>query len=317
MAFTSLGDDPVPGDGNASYDTFVHDRNTGETTWISVDSAGIEGNGHCFSPSISANGRLVAFDSLADNLVPGDDNGSYDVFVHDRKTGETTRISVNSAGIEGNDNCFSPSISASGRFVAFQSLADNVVPGDGNASNDIFVHDRKTGETTRVSVDSVGSGGNDHCFIPSISANGRLVAFQGRAGNLVPGDGNVSDDIFVHDRKTGETTRVSVDSGGIEAGDFSFEPAISPNGRLVAFKGRATNLVPGDGNVSDDVFVHERKTGETTRVSLDSAGVEGNGTSYQPSISANGRFVAFGSVSGNLVEGDGNASDDVFVHDRK
>ena len=151
--------------------------------------------------SISANGRYVAFHSYASNLVPGDGNGQPDVFVHDRKKGLTTRLSVNSAGVEGNGQSYGPSISANGRYVAFRSYASNLVPGDGNEEPDVFVHDRKKGLTTRVSVDSAGFEGNGQSYDPSISANGRYVAFRSYASNLVPEDGNGQPDVFVHDRK--------------------------------------------------------------------------------------------------------------------
>jgi Tol biopolymer transport system component len=316
VAFSSGASNLVPGDTNGVADIFVHDQKTGTTTRVSVDSAGNEGNGDSFAPSISANGRFIAFQSDATNLVPGDTNSTFDVFVHDRKTGSTTRVSVDSAGNEGNDFSGGPSISADGRFVAFTSFASNLVPGETNLTADVFVHDQKTGTTTRVSVDSAGNEGNDFSFAPSISANGRFVAFESDATNLVPGDTNSTFDAFVHDQKTGSTTRVSVDSAGNEGNGDSFAPSISANGRFIAFQSDATNLVPGDTNSTFDVFVHDQKTGSTTRVSVDSAGNEGNFGSFSPSIGANGRFVAFSSNATNLVPGDTNGDVDVFVHDR-
>jgi Tol biopolymer transport system component len=153
-------------------------------------------------PAISADGRFVAFWSNADNLVVGDTNGASDVFVHDRETGVTERISVDSAGNQGNNDSLEPAISADGRFVAFLSGADNLVSGDTNGNLDIFVHDRETDVTERVSVDSVGNQGNNHSLEPAISADGRFVAFRSYANNLVPGDTNSTADVFVHDRKT-------------------------------------------------------------------------------------------------------------------
>jgi len=316
VAFYSYASNLVPGDGNGTSDIFVHDRKKGLTTRVSVDSAGVEGNGQSSGPSISANGRFVAFYSEASNLVPEGGNGTYDVFVHDRKKGLTTRVSVDSAGAEGSGSSSWPSISANGRYVAFNSYASNLVPEDGNGTYDVFVHDRKKGRTTRVSVDSAGVEGNGLSYLPSISANGRYVAFISEASNLVPEDGNGMTDVFVHDRKKGRTTRVSVDSAGAEGNGFSQNPSISSNGRFVAFNSNASNLVPEDGNGMTDVFVHDRKKGRTMRVSVDSAGAEGNGFSQNPSISSNGRFVAFDSKASNLVPGDGNGRD-VFVHDRK
>jgi Tol biopolymer transport system component len=239
----------------------------GPTTRVSVNSAGEETNLGAARPSISANGRFVAFTSSASNLVPDDTNGQDDVFVHDRKTGVTTRVSVNSAGEE----------ATGGGFPIFGNSSTNLVPGDTNGTVDVFVHDRKTGGTTRVSVNSAGEEGGRSSDSPSISASGRFVAFQSFASNLVPEDTNGTIDVFVHDRKTGVTTRVSVDSAGGEGtggvGPFgSFDPSISATGRFVAFDSFASNLVPGDTNEVTDAFVHDRKTGVTSRVSVDSAG---------------------------------------------
>jgi Tol biopolymer transport system component len=316
VAFRSLATNLVPDDTNGTTDVFLHDRKTGTTTRVSVDSAGAEGNGQSFEASISDSGRFVAFSSEASNLVPDDTNGMTDVFLHDRKTGTTTRVSVDSAGIEGDGPSFDPSISADGRFVAFTSMASNLVPGDTPLS-DVYVHDAKTGTTTRVSTDSAGLPGNSSSFMPSISDTGRFVAFASMASDLVPDDTNGAIDVFVHDLKTGATARASVDSAGIQGNGVSWEPSISGNGRAVAFHSEASNLVPGDTNASvatGDVFVHDLRTGDTIRVSVDSAGNEGNGVSFAPSISDNGRVVAFNSGASNLVPGDTNETADVFVH---
>ena len=203
----------------------------------------------------------------------------------------TWRVSVDSAGVEGNGWCAHPqSISGDGRFVAFDSHADNLVPGDTNRRRDVFVHDRQTGTTTRVSVDSSGVQGDGSSSLPSISVDGRFVAFESGATNLVSGDTNRRLDVFVHDRQTGTTTRVSVDSSGVQGDGSSFVPSISGDGHFVAFHSFARNLVPGDNNAAGDVFVHGRQTGATQRVSVDSSGVEGNGSSLAPKISGDGRF---------------------------
>ena len=316
MSFEADATNLVAGDTNTSRDAFVHDRITGETTRVSVDSAGVEGNDTSADSTISANGRYVVFTSLATNLVASDTNGKQDIFVHDRTTGETTRVSVDSDGVAGNGQSQAPTLSPNGRYAAFASVANNLVAGDTNGTRDIFVHDQTTGETTRVSVDSAGDEGNSASTESVLSADGRYVAFEADATNLVAGDANAKSDIFVHDRDTGETTRVSVDSAGAEATDTSNYPALSADGRYVAFTSLATDLVAADTNASRDIFVHDRTTGETTRVSVDSAGAEGNGVSNYPSISADGRYVAFYSASTDLVAGDTNAAGDVFVHDR-
>ena len=377
VAFSSSSSNLVPQDTNGTSDVFVHDRQTGETTRVSVDSTGNQWYRESSYPlSISADGRYVAFASA--NLAPG---GIWEVFVHDRQTGETTRVSVDSSGNQafasseqpaisddgryvafravwgtknhifvrdrvmgittsmsvdsagnlGNGGSAYPAISADGRYVAFSSFASNLVPGDTNTCGiincaDVFVHDRQTGETTRVSVDNMGNQGNGESNDQvSISADGRFVAFSSFSSNLILGDtstcGGYSEpgecqDIFVHDRQTGETTRVSVDSAGNKADLFSAHPAISADGRYVAFFSPASNLVPEEANYRADGFVRDRQAGETTRVSVDGAGNPGNDWSDYPAISADGRYVAFSSLADNLVPGDTNDSDDIFVHDR-
>jgi Tol biopolymer transport system component len=320
VAFHSAATNLVLGDTNGSEDIFVHDRVTAETARVSVSTGGGQANGGSASPAISADGRYVAFHSWATNLVPGDTNGVDDIFVHDRVTGETARVSVSSDGAQANSDSWSPAISADGCYVAFHSRANNMVPGDTNNAWDIFVHDRATGATSRVSVSSAGAQSNGLSRSASISADGRYVAFSSTAANLVPGDTNGLDDIFVHDRATGETARVSVSSDGAQATGFSqgsFWPAISADGRHVAFSSTATNLVPGDTNDVTDIFVHDRVTGETARVSVSFDGAQATGgESWWSSISADGRYVAFQSGATNLVLGDTNFVIDVFVRDR-
>src|SRR4028118_1687458 len=198
-------------------------------TLVSVDSAGNQANRDSYTPSISADGRFVAFYSQASNIVPGDTNNSYDTFVRDTLTNTTTLVSLDSAGNQGNSDSYSASISADGRFVAFSSEASNIVPGDTNNYADIFVRDRLTNTTTRVSVDSAGNQGNGNNFTnfvstPSISADGRFVAFSSNASNLVPGDTTNNNDIFVRDRLTNTTTLVSVDSAGNQGNTDSNNP---------------------------------------------------------------------------------------------
>lgn len=317
VAFLSVATNLVVGDTNGAADVFVHNRLSGRTSRVSADSTGQQGNADSVAPAISASGRFVAFESLASNLVAGDTNGVRDVFVHDRRAGVITRLSVDSAGRQGNRKSTRPAISVTGRFVAFESFASNLVGGDTNGVQDVFVHDPITGRTNRVSVDSAGSQGNGHSFDPAISANGRFVAFISAASNLVLDDTNGVIDIFVHDRSTGGTTRVSVDSAGGQGNDHSRHPSICGKGRFIAFHSAASNLVEGDTNAVLDVFVHDRSTGVIRRVSVDTDGHQGNFSSLDPAISARGCFVAFESFASNLVLGDTNDDTDVFVHDRK
>ena len=319
VAFGSYASNLVAGDTNGAGDIFVHDRQTGTTTRVSVSSAGEGGNDQSEDPSLSADGRFVAFNSGASNLVAGDTNDAWDIFVHDRQTGTTSRVSVSSAGEEGNNGSGDPSLSADGRFVAFTSYASNLVAGDTNGTHDIYVHDRQTGTTIHVSVSSTGQQGNGGSWVPSLSADGRFVAFYSSASNLVAGDTNGTHDIFVHDRQTGTTTRVSVSSAGQEGNGGSYDPSLSADGRFVAFQSGASNLIAGDTNDLSDIFVHDRQTDTTTRVSVSSAGQQGTdyGDSRSPSLSADGRFVAFHSYASNLVAGDTNGAGDIFVHDRQ
>jgi Tol biopolymer transport system component len=322
----------------------------GTTAVVSVDSAGVLANATSQSPAISTDGRYVAFQSYATNLVAGDTNRCTDIFVHDRQTGVTTRISVDSAGIQANNESESPAISADGRYVAFVSRASNLIPADTNPQRDVFVHDRDTGKTTRVSVDSAGLEANHQSTSPTLSADGRYVAFVTRADNLAPGiphSSGVVDFVVVHDRDSRETTLASVSSSGI-VGDGKY-PAISADGRYVAFESHSL-LVPDDTGSWDDIFVHDRQTGETTRVSVviddtnsasdifvhdretakttrvsvssteiqanGSSGTTGIGLPVSPTISADGRDVSFSSSASNLVAGDTNGNVDIFVHDR-
>ena len=320
VAFASGATDLVSDDNNEFDDVYLHDRLTGETTRVSLSSAGAEGNSWSRFPSISANGRYVAFLSRASNLVSDDSNDTADVYVHDQSTGQTERVSLSSGGAGGNGGparLTGPSISADGRYVAFHSEASNLVSGDNNTCEDIFVHDRLTGQTERVSLSSDGVEGDSWSTSPSISADGRYVAFISWASNLVSGDSNDTADAYLHDRVTGQTERVSLSNYGVGANSGSDHPSISADGRYVAFSSGASNLVSEDSNGNEDIFVRHQRTGQTERVSLASDGTEGNGDSAAPSISADGRYVAFASGASNLASGDNNGHEDIFVRDRE
>ena len=319
VAFDSDANNLVAGNGSEFLDVFVYDRQTGTTTRVSVALGGGATDGHSLNASLSADGRFVAFDSDAGNLVSGDSNEIPDIFVYDRQTGSTTLVSRNTEGGDADGFSVFPSLSADGRFVAFDSDATNLVAGDGNDFTDIFVHDRLTGTTTRVSRNTEGGDPDGESFFPSLSGNGRFVAFESDAPNLVGDDQNGDTDIFMFDRQTGTTTRVSKSTGGGDTDDESFNPSISENGRRVAFESFATNLVTGgggeDANDFEDIFVYDRLTGTTTRMSRDTQGEEPNGDSLNASLSADGRFVAFQSEGTNLIAGDENDFADVFLFD--
>jgi len=314
VAFASLATNLAAPEAEEVVNVFVHEQRTGQTVRISDGPDGRGGDGDSRSPVLSGDGSVVAFESNASNLVPGDTNGVWDVFVRDRPSGRTTRVSVDSGGAQGNGGSFSPSISADGRFVAFASEATALVPGDHNRAEDVFVRDRRTGRTTLVSVDSAGKPGNGDSYSPSISADGRFVAFASEATNLVPGDTNGATDVFVHDRESGRTTRVSLASNGAQIDGDAYTPSISGDGRYVAFTTDAGNVVPGDANRASDVFVHDRRTGRTVLVSAGPDGHPSDRGSFTPSLSADGRSVAF-VTDGALVADDTNNTEDVYVAD--
>ncbi len=329
VAFGSDASNLVAGDTNADHDIFVHDRLTGGTTRVSVSSNGEQADHDTGGADISANGRYVVFHSLASNLVDGDTNWVEDIFVHDLVTQQIARLSLASDGTEGNSRSTYPSISADGRFVAFQSLASNLVDGDDNGVEDIFMHDMQTGQTTRVSVSSSGEQGNQWSDQAAISPDGLYITFRSYASNLVEGDANnVCDtdqdgvyddncqDIFLHNLLSGATTIVSVASDGSPANNWSGWPSVSENGRYVAFKSWAEHLVENDTNAWSDIFVRDTLTGETTRVSVATDETQADNYSNFPSISADGRYVAFDSCASNLVKDDYNERFDIFLHDR-
>jgi Tol biopolymer transport system component len=316
VAFESDATNLVTGDTNGTRDILVKDRQTGAVELVSVSSSGVQGDGISEHAAISADGRYVAFLSSATNLVAGDTNGVGDIFVHDRQTGATERVSVATNGTQGNDYCIYPVITPDGRFVAFPSYSSNLVAGDTNADVDVFVRDRLNGTTERVSVASDGTQGDGGGALPSISADGRFVSFFSWATNLVPGDTNGFDDAFVHDRWTGATERISVATNGTQGDSDSRGTSMSADGRFVAFVSAAANFDPADTNGRADIYVHDRQSGTTERVSVATNGTQGNQDSWWPSISADGNRVAFASYASTLVPNDTNVNDDVFVHDR-
>jgi Tol biopolymer transport system component len=318
VAFSSEAENLVDGDVNGFNDVFVHDwaEDEGVTTLVSVASDGTQANGASNSPFISEDGRFVVFCSDASNLVAGDTNGFADIFVHDLTDGSTERVSVN-GGVEGNNTSSSPSISADGQYVVFASTADNLVSGDTNEAEDIFLYNRQNGQLVLVSA-ALGSTqpANDLSENPIISADGRFVAFDSRASDLVSDDINGRGDIFVRDLTSGTTERVSVSSTGEEANNYSFDPTINDDGRYIAFRSYANNLVSDDTNYQADIFLHDRTDGSTVRVNLSSTGEEAlGGPSLEASLNGDGRFVAFHSFASNLVPDDDNDDSDVFVRD--
>jgi Tol biopolymer transport system component len=304
-------------DTNDGPDVFVRDRKSGTTERVSVASDGTEANEVSLYPVISANGRFVLFESLASNLDADDTNASWDVFLHDRKTDVTRRVSLAEDGTEGNGSSFlyGASLSSNGRYATFYSSATTFHPSATSGQYQVFRVDLKTGALALVSTDAGGVQGDDYSGDPSISPNGRFVAFYSRATNIVAGDGNAAADVFVFDRKTGSMRRASVASDGTPSDGNSYDPAVSNNGNVVAFYSDATNLVASDTNGGYDVFLHDFRSGQTLRLSQTAAGVQVPAGAYECAISQSGKTVVFYTESDGIVPEDDNGTADVFAYD--
>ena len=317
ILFSSRASNLVDGDSNGLEDVFLRDLVSGQTTLISRSSGGALGNGDSLEPSLSADGRWAAFHSNASNLVDaGDTNGTWDVFLRDLVNQQTTLASRDSNGILGNGASYSPALSGDGCYLAFYSWASNLVTGDTNNAPDVFRRHLcgAPAVTERVSLTLGGAQANGGSYSPDISADGQRIAFHSLASDLVTGDTNGTPDVFVRDLATPPSTkRVSQHSNGTGGNSSSQSAAISPDGRYVAFRSHATNLVDGDSNGVLDVFLHDLQTSATSRVSLDSAGVQGNGESDAPDLASHAAVVVFDSLANNLVADDTNAARDVFA----
>ncbi len=265
------------------------------TIRVSVPNDGGQATGSSGFPAISADGRWITYQSGAPNLVDGDTNATSDVFLYDRDTGTTRRVSVRSDGGQASNGSGDPAISGDGRWIAYNSFAPNLVDGDTNATDDVFLYDRDTGATRRVSVRSDGGQASAYSGFPAISADGRWIAFHSTAPNLVDGDTNGSADVFLYDRDTGSTRRISVRSDGGQANGSSTYASMSTDGRLITYSSNAANLVDGDTNNQDDLFVFDRDTGTTRLATTEDFG-------------PNASVMAVGSCSSrlasNVVAGD-------------
>jgi Tol biopolymer transport system component len=331
VAFSSRATNLVNGDTNGVEDVFLRDRLLDQTTRVSVSSDEEEANGASYLPLVSADGRLVAFRSVATNLAPG--HGVEGFFVHDRLTGLTLRIPLGPTGQnperprtrsrrEVCDRWCVNAVDANGGAFVLTS-SSRLVRSDRNGVRDVFVNVR--GRTIRVTVGGHGDP-NGPSEGSSISADGTVVAFRSFASNLVSGDTNGLPDVFVRDLRRGVTQRVNVSTSGEQANHETFRPIVSADGRYVGFRSRASNLVRGDTNHALDVFVHDRATGVTTRISVSSEGRQASSYGVggqvrrtlfmsRPFLSRHGRYAAFTSRAPNLVPGDHNGRADVFVHD--
>ena len=325
VAFSSSASNLHPDDADTRSDVFVRDLQTDTTSLVSrADGAGgAKGDGFSLASSISSDGRYVAFVSTSTNLHPQDADSTGNIFVRDLQTNTTVLVdrATGASGAKANGAGFVDvrSISADGRFVAFQSEATNLDPADADAGRDVYVRDLQTNTTTLISrASGVGGGkGDDESFGPAISADGRWVGFQSEATNLDPDDPDISSDVFVRDRQTDTTILVSRASGaaGVKADNAAFGPSLSGDGGLVAFSTSATNFDPDDTDGHSDVYVRDLQTNTTTLISRASgaAGVKGDSGSDLAAVSDDGSTAAFNSFAGNLHPDDTNGFRDVFA----
>lgn len=351
VAFMSKAANLVPGDTNEKEDVFVHDLATGATQRVSLKPSGGQFADLAGRPSLSDDGSLVAFQArdteddevyVRDRLLgltepiseaAGLDGKSFDpalsgdgrfvafvhhdgesqqVYVFDRLGLALELVSQSSGGAQGDDPSYAPSISRDGRYVAFASTADNLVAGDSNDKDDVFVRDRLAGTTVRVSVSSGGGEGNDDSAEASIAADGRYVAFASKAENLVQDDDNGKSDVFVRDMLTGVTERISLNPQGGEVDKESWQPDLSADGNFVVFASLSDDLVSDDTNGKQDIFRRDRALGVTVRVSLAFGGGDPDQDSWGPALASDAALVAFTSKADNLVPSDENDTEDVF-----
>lgn len=312
--FDSESPDLVSGDNNNRWDIFVRDRQSGQITRVSVGAAGTQATDNSRRPSLSADGRYLAYESAAPNLVAGDTNGAIDVFVRDLQSLPSLRANTSGAGTHANAASGEAGLSRDGRFAVFSSAATNLIDGDSNASSDVFLYDGDSATLQALSM-AGASFGNAASDSASISADGGWIVFRSAASNLVAGDGNALTDVFLRDRVSGALQRVSTGTSGaaLTAGTVRSGMSLSGDGALIAFAASDTTLIAGDTNGVDDVFVKQRLGGALTLASASAAGTAGNGHSGAPALSDDGSRIAFASEASNLIASDSNGVADVFV----
>lgn len=299
----------------------VADAVAPKTTRVVRALGGAEPDGRSDKPALSADGRYVAFWSAASNLVPGDTNGVFDLFLLDRTRGRTARIDLGpgrSQTVIDPGTRYPAAIAADGLKVAFSHADGTLVAADTNGVPDVFVRLLPRHGGQRTVLASVGVGGvpaDDASWGPSISTNGRYLVFSSDATNLVAGDTNGRTDVFVRDLVRKTTRRVSITTGGDEADDDSQDGSISPDGRYIAFSSRAA-LVPEDTNALKDIYLHDRIGHTTVLITTGAGGHGADGASIQPFLSGDGRYVVFLSNATDLGPGDTNGLTDVYRYDR-
>ncbi len=341
VVFSSFASNLVPNDTNNKIDVFVRDTIAGSTSRISISSAGTQGNADSHHANvtpafnlinnydlvssnitITPDWRYVLFLSHASNLVPNDTNGGSDIFMRDTVAGTTTRINISSAWVQDNNSSFLPKISSNGRYVVFESYASNLVPNDTNGVQDVFMRDTVAGTTSLISISTQGQASNSYSAYSSMTPDGRYVAFQSYASNLVPNDTNGYFDVFVRDVVAGTTKIISVSSAWVQGSTYWMIIRITPDWRYVAFESRDRKLtIPNDTNWVQDVFMRDTVAGITTKISATynnrpiNTPTEGDETTTLIWISNDGRYVLFKSIASNIVAWDTNGTIDIFLRD--
>lgn len=311
ILFESNASNLVSNDVNGDTDTFIYDRLNQTVELISIAPNGSQADGSSGSGFISGNGRYVSYASAATNLVSQDNNSQRDVFVYDRQDKTTELVSVSTEGTQANGMSTFSVTSEDGRYVAFESMADNLVSGDTNGLSDIFIRDRQAATTERINLAPNGAQANGVSILDAISEDGRYISFTSEADNLVSGDTNGVSDIFVYDRQEGTSERINLAPDNAQANGISSSSALSADGRYVVYESDASNLVADDTNSKRDIFIYDRQQGTTARVDVANDSTQSNVDSQSPSISDDGRYVAFNSDSEN---GD---NSNIFLRDRQ
>jgi Tol biopolymer transport system component len=290
IVFQSYASNLVAKDKNNDSDVFLKEIQTGTLKLVSATATGRTGDGWSGNPDLSSDGRFVVFQSQAGNLMEGDFNGAFDIYLRELQTNTLSLLSRSADFLLGNGDSVTPVINADGRLVAFASDASNLVENDRNATRDVFLKNTQTGEVTLISANALGESGYGMSDSPSISADGSKVVFRSYATDLVADvENDGTSDIYVRDLATGALTLVSQGLDDQAANGNSFDPVLSPDGRYVAFVSEATNLILSDSNNVLDVFVADLTTGRISRV--DWAGTAGD--SSDPAFSGDSRTLAF------------------------
>lgn len=292
--------------------------NVASLTRVNETTDGSEANSHSGDAGISEDGRYIVFESYANNLVSGDTNGAADIFLKDQTLSTTTRISVASDGTQGNSSSLNPALSSDGRYVVFESGATNLVSDDLNGKWDIFMKDIQTGTTSRISVASSEAESDGDSQDAKISSDARYVVFESTANNLgAVSDENTFRDVFVRDLTLETTTLISLSTSGITSGNgVSQNPSISADGTFIVYESNSTDLVASDTNGQYDAFLYDQTTGTSELISQAGDGTQGDGGSYDPDVSEDGRYVVFSSTTSTLVDGDTSTDQEVFLKDR-